>query len=67
MAADQGPLARSALPRDRQALAAWREREAQRRDLPRNRILRDDLLLELAANRPRSVEDIAQAEADLPG
>jgi ribonuclease D len=41
-------------------LAAWRERDAQRRDLPRNRILRDDLLLELAANRPRSVEDIAK-------
>jgi ribonuclease D len=43
-----------------QALAAWREREAQRRDLPRNRILRDDLMLELAANRPRSVDDIAK-------
>jgi ribonuclease D len=43
-----------------QALAAWREREAQRRDLPRNRVLRDDLLLELAASRPRSVEDIAK-------
>ena len=43
-----------------QALAAWREREAQRRDLPRNRILRDDLLLELAASRPRSTEDIAR-------
>jgi ribonuclease D len=43
-----------------QALAAWREREAQRRDLPRNRIVRDDLLLELAASRPRSVEDIAR-------
>jgi ribonuclease D len=43
-----------------QALAAWREREAQRRDLPRNRIVRDDLLLELAANRPRSTDDIAR-------
>ena len=43
-----------------QALAAWREREAQRRDLPRNRVLRDDLMLELAANRPRSAEDIAK-------
>jgi ribonuclease D len=42
------------------ALAAWREREAQRRDLPRNRILRDDLLLELAANRPRSTDEIAK-------
>jgi ribonuclease D len=43
-----------------QALAAWREREAQRRDLPRNRVLRDDLMLELAANRPRSTDDIAR-------
>jgi ribonuclease D len=42
------------------ALAAWREQEAQRRDLPRNRVLRDDLLLELAASRPRSPEDIAK-------
>jgi ribonuclease D len=42
------------------ALAAWREGEAQRRDLPRNRILRDDLLLELAANRPRSTDEIAK-------
>jgi ribonuclease D len=39
-----------------QTLAAWREREAQRRDLPRARILRDDLLMEVAANRPQSVE-----------
>ncbi|MDX1541055.1 MAG: ribonuclease D [Geminicoccaceae bacterium] len=37
-----------------QALAAWREREAQRRDLPRARVLRDDILLEVAANRPAS-------------
>jgi ribonuclease D len=43
-----------------QALAAWREREAQRRDLPRNRVLRDDLLLELAASRPRAPDDIAK-------
>jgi ribonuclease D len=41
-----------------QALASWREREAQRRDLPRARILRDDLLMEVAANRPQSVEEL---------
>jgi ribonuclease D len=39
-------------------LAAWREREAQRRDLPRNRVLRDDLVLEVAANRPTSAEQL---------
>jgi ribonuclease D len=42
------------------ALAAWREAEAQRRDLPRNRIVRDDLLLEIAANRPTAVEEVAK-------
>jgi ribonuclease D len=43
-----------------QALAAWRERTAQRRDLPRNRVVRDDLLLEIAASRPTSLEDLAK-------
>jgi ribonuclease D len=43
-----------------QALAAWRERTAQARDLPRNRVLRDDLLLEVAANRPTSPEELAK-------
>lgn len=43
-----------------QALATWREIEAQTRDLPRNRIIRDDLLMEVAANRPTSVEDIGK-------
>jgi ribonuclease D len=42
------------------ALAAWRETEAQRRDLPRNRIVRDDLLLEIAANRPTTPEEFAK-------
>ena len=42
------------------ALAAWRESEAQRRDLPRNRIIRDDLLLEVAANRPTSPEAVSK-------
>ena len=45
-----------------QALAAWREREAQRRDLPRARIIRDDLLLEVAANRPQTVEELRALE-----
>lgn len=45
-----------------QALAAWREREARRRDLPRARIIRDDLLLEVAANRPQSVDELRALE-----
>lgn len=39
-------------------LAAWREREAQSRDLPRNRILRDETLLEIAAHPPGGPEQL---------
>ena len=42
------------------AVAAWREREAQRRDQPRNRIMRDDVLLDVVANRPRSVAGLRE-------
>ncbi|HET6469767.1 MAG TPA: ribonuclease D [Geminicoccaceae bacterium] len=45
-----------------QAIAAWREREAQRRDLPRNRVVRDDLVMEVAASRPRTVEALRELE-----
>ncbi len=41
-------------------LAAWREQEAQKRDLPRGRLLRDDALLEIAAHTPRSVDELAR-------
>ncbi|AWK87293.1 ribonuclease D [Azospirillum thermophilum] len=41
-------------------LAAWREREAQRRDLPRSRVLRDEALLEIAAHAPATVDDLAR-------
>jgi len=41
-------------------VAAWREREAQRRDLPRNRVLRDEALFEIAAHRPHSVKELAR-------
>ncbi len=34
------------------SLAAWREREAQSRDLTRNRVLRDEAIQEIAAERP---------------
>jgi ribonuclease D len=41
-------------------LAAWREEEAQRRDLPRNRLLRDESLLEIAAHAPADIEALAR-------
>ena len=34
------------------AIAAWRERQAQTRDQPRSRILKDEALLEIAAHPP---------------
>ena len=44
-------------------LAAWREREAQQRDVPRNRILRDDALVDVAAQLPQSPEELARSRA----
>jgi ribonuclease D len=34
------------------ALAEWREREAQARDQPRNRVIKDEALMEIAAHPP---------------
>src|SRR6185295_3975140 len=39
-------------------LAAWREREARRRDLPRRFVLKEDLLLALATRRPQDPRDL---------
>jgi ribonuclease D len=44
-------------------LAAWREREAQKRDLPRGRLVKDEALLEIAASQPRRIEDLARVRA----
>lgn len=38
------------------ALAAWREREAQTRDIPRGRVLKDEALTEIAAHPPDTAE-----------
>jgi len=45
------------------ALAAWREAAAQQRDLPRQRLLRDEALLEIAAHAPRSIEALARTRS----
>ena len=42
-------------------LAAWRETTAQQRNLPRNRVLRDESLLEIAAHAPKSPDELAHA------
>jgi len=40
-------------------IAAWRERTAQRIDIPRQRLLRDEQLLEIASHAPKGIEDLA--------
>lgn len=40
-------------------VAAWRERTAQRIDIPRQRLLRDEQLLEIASHAPKTIEELA--------
>jgi ribonuclease D len=57
---------RARKPRDLAVLmeiAAWREREAQARDVPRSRVLKDDVLIELALAAPRSLEALGNLRA----
>ena len=39
-------------------IAAWRERLAQERDVPRSRVLKDEALFEIASNAPQSQDDL---------
>lgn len=41
-----------------QQLAAWREVTAQRKNLPRQRILRDDILVDIASHAPQTAKEI---------
>jgi ribonuclease D len=40
-------------------VAAWREREAQSRDVPRSRVLKDEAIADIAVQAPTSVEKLA--------
>ncbi len=42
-------------------LAAFRERHAQARNVPRNRVLKDDALMEVASTKPKSVADLGKS------
>lgn len=44
-------------------VAAWRERQAQDRNQPRSRILKDDALAEIATQIPRTTEDLDRLRA----
>ncbi len=45
------------------SIAAWREREAQERDVPRNRVLKDEALMEIAAHPPADAEALEHIRA----
>jgi len=42
-------------------LARFREDYAQRRNIPRNRVMKDDALLELASTKPATLNDLSRA------
>tara|TARA_B100000686_G_scaffold323999_1_gene379289 strand:+ start:435 stop:1586 length:1152 start_codon:yes stop_codon:yes gene_type:complete len=39
-------------------VAAWREQTAQRKDVPRNRIIKDDALVQIATQQPKSTDEL---------
>jgi ribonuclease D len=47
-------------------LAAWREITAQSMDVPRQRVAKDDAILELAASMPATVDDIKRSRLAKP-
>jgi ribonuclease D len=42
------------------ATARWREEAAMRRDLPRQRVLKDDFVTQIAAMNPKSIDDLME-------
>ncbi|MGE0212813.1 MAG: ribonuclease D [Parvibaculaceae bacterium] len=44
-------------------VAAWREREAQARDVPRSRVLKDDAMVEIAMQAPSTDADLKRLRA----
>ena len=61
---------RSAKPRHMailRELAAWRERAARSRNRPRNRVLRDEALAEIAAHPPKNATDLTRMRGSPKG
>lgn len=42
------------------AAAAWRERQAIKKDIPRRRVLKDDAMYDLAQQRPRTIDALSK-------
>lgn len=60
---------RSPKPRDLavlRELAQWREEEAQKKDVPRGRILKDETLLDLTYQKPRTESELARIRGVSP-
>ncbi len=49
-----------------QAMAAWREREAQRKNIPRGRIMKDETLADIASHPPKSQADLPKVRGLSP-
>jgi ribonuclease D len=49
------------------AIAAWREYEAQDKNIPRGRIARDETLADIASHPPRTQADLAKVRGLSPG
>jgi ribonuclease D len=48
------------------ALGAWREREAQRKNIPRGRIMKDETIADVAAHPPKAQADLAKVRGLSP-
>lgn len=48
------------------AIAAWREREAQNKNLPRGRIIKDETMADIASHPPRKQADLAKVRGLSP-
>ncbi|HXI86084.1 MAG TPA: ribonuclease D, partial [Parvularculaceae bacterium] len=44
-------------------LAEWREREAQARDIPRGRVLKDEAIFEVARLKPKTADELGRARS----
>jgi ribonuclease D len=50
-----------------QALAAWRDREARERDVPRQRVVKDDAIFEIAQQAPRDGQALGRLRSTPKG